>query len=204
MPGTCEKLQALYSNRFVFHSLEFLAEKTAAYDVAHPTRNIVGYPVDNEEYHKRAQQVIDVLPDAPVNIVCTSREAEFIKYGSNSFLALKVIYANVLYDLAKNAGSDWDTIKQGIGSDPRIGTSHLDVIHASWILEHKGRGAGGHCFIKDFAGLVEYIQNAGTDTLWAAFLSAAQEKNIQLLRDTQKDLDLLEWVHGSEKIQSLS
>ncbi len=131
MPGTCEKLQALYPDRFVFHSPEFLAEKTAAYDVAHPTRNIIGYPIDTPEYRSRAQEVIDILPDAPVNIICTSREAEFIKYGSNSFLALKVIYANILYDLAQNSHSNWDVIKQGIGSDPRIGPSHLDVIHAS-------------------------------------------------------------------------
>lgn len=131
MPGTCETLQALYPDRFVFHSPEFLAEKTAAYDVAHPTRNIIGYPIDASEYRSRAQEVIDVLPDAPVNIICTSREAEFIKYGSNSFLALKVIYANILYDLAQVSGSSWDIIKQGIGSDPRIGESHLDVIHAS-------------------------------------------------------------------------
>ncbi len=131
MPGTCEKIQALYSDRFVFHSPEFLAEKTAAYDVANPTRNIVGYPVDSEDFRARAQQIIDILPASPVNIVCTSREAEFIKYGSNSFLTLKVIYANILYDLAENAGSSWDVIKEGIGSDPRIGKSHLDVIHAS-------------------------------------------------------------------------
>ncbi len=131
MPGTCEKLQSLYPDRFVFHSPEFLAEKTAAYDVAHPTRNVVGYPIDNDEYRSRAQIVIDILPEAPVNIVCTSREAEFIKYGSNSFLALKVVYANILYDLAKNAEANWDVIKEGIGSDPRIGMSHLDVVHAS-------------------------------------------------------------------------
>lgn len=131
MPGTCEKIQALYPDRFVFHSPEFLAEKTAAYDVANPTRNIVGYPIDNDDFRARAQQIIDILPGAPVNIVCTSREAEFIKYGSNSFLTLKVIYANILYDLAENAGSNWDVIKEGIGSDPRIGRSHLDVIHAS-------------------------------------------------------------------------
>ena len=131
MPGTCEKLQALYPDRFVFHSPEFLAEKTAAYDVAHPTRNIVGYPTDTPEFRKRAQHIIDILPEAPVNLVCTSREAEFIKYGSNSFLTLKVIYVNILYDLAQHAGSNWDVIKEGIGSDPRIGGSHLDVIHAS-------------------------------------------------------------------------
>ena len=200
MPGTCEKLQALYPDRFVFHSPEFLAEKTAAYDVANPTRNIVGYPIDNDDFRARAQQIIDILPGAPVNIVCTSREAEFIKYGSNSFLTLKVIYANILYDLAENAGSNWDVIKEGIGSDPRIGRSHLDVIHASWILEHKGRGAGGHCFIKDFAGLVEYIKTVGIDPLGAAFLSAAEEKNIDLLVKSQKDIDLLTGVYGAERI----
>lgn len=200
MPGTCEKIQALYPDRFVFHSPEFLAEKTAAYDVANPTRNIVGYPIDNDDFRARAQQIIDILPGAPVNIVCTSREAEFIKYGSNSFLTLKVIYANILYDLAENAGSNWDVIKEGIGSDPRIGRSHLDVIHASWILEHKGRGAGGHCFIKDFAGLVEYIKTVGIDPLGAAFLSAAEEKNIDLLVKSQKDIDLLTGVYGAQRI----
>lgn len=200
MPGTCEKIQALYPDRFVFHSPEFLAEKTAAYDVANPTRNIVGYPIDNEDFRARAQQIIDILPGAPVNIICTSREAEFIKYGSNSFLTLKVIYANILYDLAENAGSNWDVIKEGIGSDPRIGRSHLDVIHASWILEHKGRGAGGHCFIKDFAGLVEYIKTVGIDPLGAALLSAAEEKNIDLLVKSQKDIDLLTGVYGAQRI----
>lgn len=201
MPGTCEKLQNLYPDRFVFHSPEFLAEKTAAYDVAHPTRNIVGYPIDTPNYRSRAQTVIDALPTAPVNIICSSREAEFIKYGSNAFLTLKVIYANILYDLAQAAGADWSTIKHGIGSDPRIGESHLDVIHASGIHEHKGRGAGGHCFIKDFAGLVEYIKNAGIDPLGLAFLSAAQDKNIDLLKQSQKDIDLLMGVYGAERIQ---
>lgn len=120
MPGTCETLQSLYPDRFVFHSPEFLAEKTAAYDVTNPTRNIVGYPIDSSEYRARAQSVIDVLPDAPVNIICTSREAEFIKYGSNCFLYLKVVYANILYDLASQSGASWEVISQGIGSDPRI------------------------------------------------------------------------------------
>lgn len=197
MPWTCEQLQALYPDRFVFHSPEFLAEKTAAYDVANPTRNIVGYPIDTPEYRARAQQVIDVLPDAPLDIICTSREAEFIKYGSNCFLYLKVVYANILSDLAQNAGSDWNVIKQGIGSDPRIGESHLSVLHASWIdNETPGKWAGGHCFIKDFAGLVEYIKKTGTDPLWEAFLSAAEEKNISLLINSYKDLDLLAGVYG--------
>lgn len=131
MPGTCEKLQTLYPDRFVFHSPEFLAEKTAAYDVANPTRNIIGYALDTPEQRTRAQEVINLLPDAPLNIVCTSREAEFIKYGSNCFLYLKVVYANILADLAQQSGANWDVISQGIGSDPRIGPSHLQIVHTS-------------------------------------------------------------------------
>jgi UDPglucose 6-dehydrogenase len=198
MPGTCEKLQALYPDRFVFHSPEFLAEKTAAYDVANPTRNIVGYPIDSAEYRARAQEVMDILPDAPVSILCTSREAEFIKYGSNCFLYLKVVYANILADLSKNVGANWDVIAEGIGSDPRIGGSHLQIVHTSWVEgDIPGRWAGGHCFIKDFAGLVEYIKKAGTDSLGEAFLSAAEQKNISLLLLSKKDPDLLEGVYGN-------
>lgn len=131
MPGTCEILQLLNPDVFLFHSPEFLAEKTAVYDAAHPTRNIVGYPINTPEYISRAQQVLDILPVAPVSLACTSREAEFIKYGSNSFLFLKVVYANILYDMANAAGANWDIIKHGIGSDPRIGESHLGILHAS-------------------------------------------------------------------------
>lgn len=205
MPGTCETLQALYPDRFVFHSPEFLAEKTAAYDVANPTRNIVWYPIDSPEYRARAQEVIDVLPDAPMNIICTSREAEFIKYGSNCFLYLKVVYANILADLAKNVGANWDVIAQGIGSDPRIGPSHLQIVHTSWVEgDIPSRWAGGHCFIKDFSGLVEYIQKSGTDPLGEAFLSAAEDKNVSLLAHSHKDPELLEGVYGPEKIKKIT
>ncbi len=200
MPGTCESLQSLYPDRFIFHSPEFLAEKTAAYDVANPTRNIIGYPLDTPEYRARAQQVIDILPDAPLNIICTSREAEFIKYGSNCFLYLKVVYANILSDLAGQSWASWDVISQGIGSDPRIWASHLQIVHTSWVEgDIPGRWAGGHCFIKDFAGLVEYIKKTGTDPLGEAFLSATEQKNISLLTDSHKDSDLLEGVYGNLK-----
>lgn len=158
MPGTCEELQKLHPHVYLFHSPEFLTEKTAAHDAAHPTRNIVGGALDTAEYSEKAQEVIDILPPAPVNIICTSREAEFIKYGSNCFLFLKVIYANILYDLAHNAGASWEVISKGMGADPRIGDNHLQPVHASGVSIDMGRGAGGHCFIKDFAGLVEYAK----------------------------------------------
>jgi UDPglucose 6-dehydrogenase len=199
LPGTCEALQNLYPDRFIFHSPEFLTEKTAAADAARPTRNIVGYPIDNEEYHRRAQEILSVLPDSPLNMICRAREAELVKYASNGFLSLKVIYANILYDLAVKEGSDWEKIKAGIAADPRIGTSHLDPVHSSGVSDQVGRGAGGHCFIKDFAALLEYIGRVGDDKLGEEFLRAAIEKNLELLINSHKDREIIEEVYGSDK-----
>lgn len=196
LPGTCEILQKKYPDRFVFHSPEFLTEAKAAYDAAHPTRNIVGTPVDNKEYRQKAEAVLAVLPKSPLSMVCSAKEAEFIKYASNCFLTLKVIYANVLYDMAVKDGSNWENIAKGMGADPRIGPSHLHPAHASGHTDKVGRGAGGHCFIKDFAALIEYSKKQGGDPLGLKFLQAAEKKNIDLLLKSEKDLDLLEGVYG--------
>jgi UDPglucose 6-dehydrogenase len=196
LPGTCEALQSLYPDRFVFHSPEFLTEKTAAYDAAHPTRNIIGYPVENEEYKKRAAEILAVLPDSPLNMICRAKEAELVKYASNSFLFLKIIYANILYDLAAKEGSDWKKISAGMAADPRIGASHLQPAHASGIDGKIGRGAGGHCFVKDFAALLEYVGRVGGDTLGEQFLRTAEEKNLELLKESGKDADIIKEVYG--------
>lgn len=191
IPGTCEKLQVLFPEIFIFHSPEFLTEKTAAFDAANPTRNIVGYPVDSEDYKKRAQEILSVLPTAQVSFICRAKEAELIKYASNCFLMTKVIYANVLYDLAARAGLDWDKIQTGMGSDPRIGMSHLNPIHQSGVNGKIGRGAGGHCFVKDFAALRMYAEGQGLDNTGLEFLKAIENKNLELLRNSNKDLDIL-------------
>ncbi|MFA4999789.1 MAG: hypothetical protein WC545_00285 [Patescibacteria group bacterium] len=196
LPGTCAALQELYPDRYVFHSPEFLTEKTAAYDAANPTRNVVGYPIDNEEYRRRAEEILSILPPAPLSLSCPVKEAEIIKYAANTFLLLKVLYANIFYDLATKEGSDWKRIAAGIAADPRIGGSHLDPVHASGLSEKTGRGAGGNCFIKDFAALRRYAEEAGLDNLSLEFLRAVENKNLSLLRDSGKDLDLLKAVYG--------
>ncbi|HZJ41379.1 MAG TPA: hypothetical protein VFD16_03910 [Candidatus Saccharimonadales bacterium] len=191
IPGTCEKLQSAFPDIYVFHSPEFLTEKTAAFDAAHPTRNIVGYPIDNEEYKKRAQEILEVLPKAPVSFICRAKEAELIKYASNCFLMTKVVYANVLYDLAVSAGLDWVNIMNGFGADPRIGMSHLNPIHQSGVNGKIGRGAGGHCFVKDFAALRMYAEQSGLNVFSLDFLKAVENKNVELLRNSGKDLNIL-------------
>lgn len=100
-------MQEKYPDRFIFYSPEFLTEKTAAWDAAHPSRNIVGYPVDNIIYRAKAEEILDLLPSAPLRLVCRAKEAELVKYAANCFLFLKVIYANILYDLAAREGSNW-------------------------------------------------------------------------------------------------
>jgi UDPglucose 6-dehydrogenase len=190
LPGTCAALQKKYPDRYIFHSPEFLTEKTAAYDAAHPTRNIIGYAVDNEEYHKRAEEILAILPGSPLNMICSDKEAETIKYASNCFLYLKVVYANILFNLASKEGSDYEKIIAGMSADPRIGNSHLGI------NSEGGRGAGGNCFIKDFAAFTAYLEKTAGSSLDLDFFRIAEEKNIELLMKSKKDISLLESVYG--------
>lgn len=191
-PGTTESIQTQYPDRYVLHSPEFLVEKSAATDAAHPKRNIIGIPIDTDEYRKRAQEVLDVLPDALYERIVSAKEAELIKYGGNCFLFSKVIFMNLMYDLCESLECDFDEVKKAMAHDPRVGDSHMDPVHDS------GRGAGGHCFIKDFAALREFFEQHVGDEKSLALLKAFEEKNIDLLRTSKKDLDLLDGVYGKE------
>lgn len=198
LPGTTKKLQEDFPDIFVLNSPEFLTEKTAAYDAAHPERNIVGIPKKDAGYEKRAQEVISVLPKAPYELIADSSETELIKYAGNIFLYFKLMYANVFYEIAQLTGVNYDVIKDAVAADPRIGPSHLSVVHTSG---HPGaipgRGAGGHCFIKDFAALRKFYERyPGSDPETVALMLALEIKNKELLTKSNKDLDLLAEVYG--------
>jgi nucleotide sugar dehydrogenase len=190
LPGTTEMLQAEFSNIYVMHSPEFLTEKTAAYDAAHPNRNIVGIPKDSAEYVERARLVLSVLPKAPFETVMNSRDAEFVKYAGNCYLFTKVIYMNMLYDLVSNMGGDWKRIRDALIHDPRIGVSHTEPVHQS------GRGAGGNCFIKDFEAFRKMYDAYTDDHTGSELIKTMAYKNIQLLVESGKDIALLEGVYG--------
>jgi hypothetical protein len=213
LPGTTKQIQAKFPDRKVFMSPEFLTEATAAYDAAHPTRNIIGIPGDAEEYRTAAQQVLSVLPKAPYELVCTSTEGEYIKYGGNNWFFFKVLFINMLYDLTQKDSCDWAVIQNGMAADPRIGPSHLVPVHKSGTLGSDnyhllpkkseqpkgGRGAGGHCLIKDFASLARlYRETFPEDTRGVEVLTALEQKNIELLKTSGKDLGLLRGVYGAE------
>jgi UDP-glucose 6-dehydrogenase len=213
LPGMTEKVQVKYPDRIVLISPEFLTEATAAYDAAHPNRNIIGMSRDSEEHRVAAAAVLNVLPTAKFELVCKAAEAEYIKYGGNNWFYFKVLFVNMLYDLTQSDGCDWDVIRDGMSADPRIGASHLIPVHDSGTLGSDnyhlmsgentvakgGRGAGGHCFIKDFAAFSRlYTETFPDDVLGANVLRSLECKNIDLLMKSNKDLDLLKGVYGED------
>lgn len=198
-PGTTESIQEQYPDRIVMHSPEFLREANAAYDAAHPNRNIIGIPKDSAEHQAAAERVHAVLPESPYSLTCTAREAEYIKSAGNGFLYMKVVFANLLHDLSVAEGCNWHTIMQGFAADPRIGPSHLNVVHESRPGVQAGRGAGGHCFIKDMAALREHYERVlPDDTAGAKLFRALECKNNDLLLQSGKDIDLLKGVYGDD------
>lgn len=198
LPGTTEFIQAENPEIFLFHSPEFLSVSTAYEDSRHPQRNIVGIPINNEEYKLKAKEVLSVLPQADFSVVVSAKEAELFKYLRNCFFYTKVIYMNVIYDLARRLGCRWEVLREIMANDPWIGSMHIDPVHKS------GRGAGGECFIKDYAALKNFLKDKTNDDLTEKIMSATEEKNIELLIKSSKDLDLLKGVYGDNIINKLS
>ncbi len=203
LPGTTDKLANEYSHLYIFHAPEFLREATVRKDIDTPDRNILGIPTKHfgdEEWNLRAKKIMSVLPDAPYISICRAPEAELTKYGGNNFLYIKVVYMNMLHDLARAHGADWENIADNMKADPRIGSSHMQPVHQYAHMDNKqGRGAGGHCFIKDFAALRHHYEKTHPhDREAITLLRSFEAKNNRLLTDTDKDLELLRGVYGDE------
>ena len=190
VPGTTKELQAEFPDRIVFYSPEFLSEATAAHDASYPFMNIVGLTEDSPRQKTVAEKLHTILPDAPFSQTCSSTEAEIIKYSHNGSGYTQIMFFNLMFDLANYHGCNWNMIRRAIEADPLVNNRYARPIHKS------GRGAGGHCFIKDVAALrAEYSEKIGNEAGVALF-EAMERKNIELLKGTGKDLDLLEGVYG--------
>ena len=196
IPGLVARLQEKFPDIIVLHSPEFLVEKTAAYDAAHPNRNIIGIPIDNDTYREAAQKVLAVLPIAPYNNVMNSLDSELVKYAGNCFLYTKVLFINTLYDLVEKSSGSWDDVREALINDPRIGESHTNPIYDT------GRGAGGHCFIKDFEAFRQHYRDVVVEDEAFAMMSAQVMYNNSLLIKSNKDIDLLRGVYGDEAVDS--
>ena len=198
--GTTEKIQKLFPKKNIIHSPEFLTEKNAKNDAKFPERNIVGY---TKKSLKVAKEVLNILPKAEHNFVVPCGEAELVKYMGNTFLMLKVVFANAVFNLAKEKNVNYDKVCEMVGYDSRIGHSHFKIKHQGGLVGKLGRGAGGHCFIKDMSALVEMYKECKfkdkQNKLALNFLESAVDFNNKLLLDSGKDLDLLFGVYGKIK-----
>src|SRR4051812_1964308 len=125
---------------------EFLKEGAAVDDFMRPDRIVLG--VDSTPAGQRALAALRELY-LPFNRnhertrVMDVRSAEFTKYAANAMLATRISFMNELANLAERVGADIELVRQGIGSDPRIGYSFL----------YAGTGYGGSCFPKDVDAL---------------------------------------------------
>ncbi len=190
-PGLTKKLQEEFPEHIILHSPEFLSEATAAEDAAHPFMNIVGIPVDTPEHRQAALRVHSILPPAPYSKTVSSDEAELIKYAHNINGYTQIIFFNLLYDLASKLDVDWKNIQPALQADPFISNGYISPVHKS------GRGAGGHCFIKDMAAFRQIYQEVVGDNKGTDVLKSMEEKNKSLLKESKKDLDLLQGVYGA-------
>lgn len=202
LPGSTEKLTKKFPDRYIFHSPEFLSERTAKYDVDRPHANVIGIPVDTLEYKNRAEKIMSTFPVAPFSLICTSLEAEIIKYSRNIHGYFEVIFYNIFYDYVKSLGADYNVIKSYIDRDPLHIARYASPLHASGHnLSKPGRGAGGHCFIKDFKAFRESLEKLVDDTKSLEVVKSVEKKNIDLLIKSGKDIDLLGGVYGDDIIR---
>ncbi|HVM90434.1 MAG TPA: NAD-dependent epimerase/dehydratase family protein [Verrucomicrobiae bacterium] len=184
LPGTTERMQADYPmHRFLFNP-EFLTETTADRDMQFPNRQIVGF---TPQSRMDAERIMGLLPRAPFERIIPAREAELVKYFGNAFYALKVAYANQMFDLAQALGANYDTVKECAKAEPWMGTHHWEIFHKGY------RGYGGKCLPKDTRAIIQLAERAGVDL---SLLKQAERYN-NALGETQ-GLNI-QWEEGSPK-----
>lgn len=154
-------------NFFVASNPEFLREGTAVEDFLHPDRIVLG--VEDEHSRKQLREIYRPILEAkfqcpihlggcpstkpPQLVLTTINSAELIKHASNSFLALKISYANMIADLCEKVGADIQEVVHAMGLDPRIGRQFLNA----------GLGFGGFCLPKDVQAFVRLAEHSGVN-----------------------------------------
>jgi len=152
---------------------EFLKEGAAVDDFMRPDRIVIG--IDDDQAGNRAREMMKRLY-APFNrnhertLYMDVRSAEFTKYAANAMLATRISFMNDLSNLADVVNADIESVRRGIGSDPRIGYHFL----------YAGCGYGGSCFPKDVQALVQTARENGHRL---RILEAVEEVN-----DAQKEV----------------
>jgi UDPglucose 6-dehydrogenase len=198
LPGTTQKLQDKHEDRIILFYPEFLSEVTAAQDTSNPIFNIIGLPNYKEDNLFAAEKVKTLLPKSNNNYIVDSTTAELFKYIHNIHGYTRIIITNIFYDMANELGLDWSGIKQKMDVDPMMSEYYNLPVHKA------GRGAGGNCFIKDMAAFKSFHKSIlPNDNSGHKVLTSLEDKNLELLTDSKKDLNLLEGVYGEDIVRNM-
>ena len=180
---------------------EFLREGTAVEDFLHPERIVVG--VDDEPTRMQLMEIYEPILQGRFNcpvhaaacppnklpefLVTNISSAELIKHASNSFLALKISYANAISDLCELLGADVEEVTRAMGLDQRIGPQFLGA----------GLGFGGFCLPKDVQAFIRLSEQAGMDF---GLLKEAERINKQRIKRLVEKIRRALWVIKGKKI----
>jgi len=148
LPDIVDRLSKGVPN-FIYNP-EFLTERNAEHDAEYPIMTVLGGEQKVVEKMESIYRNYSICKDAPFYSMLP-KEASFVKYGINSFLATKVLFWNQFNTECERLGANYEAIKQAIGTDNRIGSSHMNV------PGHDGRkGTAGACFAKDVPAFIHF------------------------------------------------
>lgn len=151
---------------------EFLKEGAAVADFMRPDRVVIGADDERAVLLMRSLYAPYVRNRDRV-LVMDLKSAEFTKYAANSMLATRISFMNELSRVAESVGADIELVRQGIGSDPRIGTQFL----------YAGCGYGGSCFPKDVKALIRSASEAGHELELLSAVESVNDKQKLVLAD---------------------
>jgi UDPglucose 6-dehydrogenase len=179
---------------------EFLREGTSIEDFLHPDRIVIGVESERAATLLREiyQPILDQKFTCPIHQNCGKRQtptflvtdtgsAELIKHASNSFLAMKISFINMVANLCEAVGADVNKVAQGMGLDPRIGASFLNP----------GIGFGGFCFPKDVQAFIRIAEKSGCDFSLLKEVEKINQRRVeQFVEKVRREL----WVVRGKRI----
>jgi UDPglucose 6-dehydrogenase len=158
---------------FIKSNLTFSPEFLRAESALEDFKNTKQFLMGGDSVDFWADILVNAIGNISISNNRTVEELILTKYFRNAFLATKVTFFNQMYDLCMAAGIDYDPVAAGVGIDPRIGDSHIQVTEQ--------RGFGGHCFPKDISAL---LYTADINDTQLGLINQSNKYNSTIRKDT--------------------